>query len=207
MRIAQNSKDLVSYFIFIFLLHDKAMGSRAIIVIVSGSGPFSGAEYWQHFLINWRDVLHSPTKWWASRNLSTLHKIVIHRGKNGKNMLNEVQMIISMHTENKWSRVTYEWVYGVPLSGISFLCHVAHIFVPLINSLHMFALCRRSRSPDREKKSTSSAAALVKEQKAPVNAEGAIVIKDEPLDKVCDWLSLRLCSFSSLTVIVDFCQL
>lgn len=41
-------------------------------------------------------------------------------------------------------------------------------------------LFRRSRSRSREKRSRSA----TPERKAPVNAEGAITIKDEPLDKV-----------------------
>jgi len=46
-----------------------------------------------------------------------------------------------------------------------------------------FVLFRRSRSRSRDKRSRS---ATPERKPAPVNAEGAITIKDEPLDKVTE---------------------
>ena len=60
-------------------------------------------------------------------------------------------------------------------------------------------LFRRSRSRSRDKRSRSA----TPERKAPVNAEGAITIKDEPLDKVTAE-SLLYCEVGEDEAIVDF---
>ena len=62
------------------------------------------------------------------------------------------------------------------------------------------ALLRRSRSRSRDKHSRSA----TPERKTPVNAEGAITIKDEPLDKVI--MGTVLLSTSSIGRYAVMCE-